>query len=354
MTHAATSPHIRVLVAPDSFKGTMSASVVAAALAAGVRDAGAVADSCPVADGGEGTLEALRAGIGGQMIFTLGTGPHGTVVPAHFLLSDDGTTAVVETATASGLHLVDPDPASAWSATSAGTGDLLAAAVRAGARHLLLGVGGSACTDGGAGALAAIKAAGGLRGATVTVLCDVTTPYDDAAGVYGPQKGADPATVDRLSARLKDTATILPKDPRGVPRTGAAGGLAGGLWAALDAELVSGIDTVLEQVGAGERLRLADAVFTGEGRLDVQTVQGKVIDGVTRWAATAEIPVYAVVGQNRAEPAIQRELGLLDVREAGDPQTIRAAARQLTKQLITATPPAAPGTTNTAIMADRK
>lgn len=170
-----------ILVAPDSFKGTMSAAVVAEAVAAGVRNAGGNVDLCPVADGGEGTLEALRGAVGGHLVRRLATGPDGQRVEACYLLSRDGDSAVIETAAASGLHLVDPERVDAWAATSAGTGELLSAAASAGARHLLLGVGGSGCTDGGLGALSAIAEAGGLHGARLTVLCDVVTPYEEAA-----------------------------------------------------------------------------------------------------------------------------------------------------------------------------
>lgn len=253
-----------VLLAPDSFKGTLSAPTVAAALAAGVRAAGGVPVDCPVADGGEGTAEVLATALGGRRVRREVTGPLGAPVAGWFLLTDDGT-AVVDTATASGLHLVARAERDAYRATSAGTGELLAAAVAAGASRVLLGVGGSACTDGGAGALAALPA--GLRGAELTVLCDVRTPYEDAAEVFAPQKGADPDTVRRLTARLHRLAGQLLRDPRRLPFTGAAGGL----WAAHDARLVSGIDTVLDLFGFDARAAGADAVITGEGRLDGQT-----------------------------------------------------------------------------------
>ncbi|MBB3042889.1 glycerate kinase [Nocardioides soli] len=331
---STTDPGPRVLVAPDSFKGTMSAAVVADALAAGVREAGGETDVCPVADGGEGTLEALRASVPGTDVEHAVIAPDGRQVWASYLLSEDGRTAVVETASASGLHLIDPETVDAYAATSAGTGQLLTAAASSGVAEIVLGVGGSGFSDGGLGALAAIEAGGGLGRTRLVVLCDVVTTYQDAARVYGPQKGADPESVERLTERLDTVASSFPRDPREVARTGAAGGLAGALWAGHDAELVSGIDEVLRRVGFEDRLARADLVLTGEGRLDSQTAQGKVIDGVTRWARAAAVPVYAAVGQHRAEPAVLAGLGIADVREAGTPEQLRAAARDITRQHI--------------------
>lgn len=323
----------RVLVAPDSFKGTMSAPTVAEALAAGVRDAGGVPVLCPVADGGEGTLAVLEPVIGGARVAVTATAPDGRRVPAWFLLSADATTAVVETATASGLHLVDPETVDAYAATSAGTGELLVAAAAAGARRVLLGVGGSGCSDGGLGALEAIDAGGGLGEAEVTVLCDVATSYQDAGRVFGPQKGADPATVERLTARLHHTAEALPRDPRSERRTGAAGGLSGALWAVHGAELVSGIDAVLDVVGFDEHLASGVAlVLTGEGRLDSQTGEGKAVSGVVRRAAGT--PVHALVGRNDVAPDHLALLGLAGATEAGDPAALRAAAAHLTRSHV--------------------
>jgi glycerate kinase len=183
------------------------------------------------------------------------------------------------------------------------------------------------------GALAAIDAAGGLRGARLSVLCDVQTPFEDAARVFGPQKGADPAAVDRLSRRLGQVASRLPRDPRGRPGTGAAGGLSGALWAALDAELVTGIDTVLDMVGFGGLVEAADAVVTGEGCLDSQTAQGKVVAGVSRRAAKAGVPVWAVVGRSEVARSAMAAMGLVDVVEAGDPVALSRAAHHLTLAL---------------------
>ena len=319
-----------VLLAPDSFKGTLSAATVAAALAAGVRDAGGMPVGVPVADGGEGTAEVLAATLGGHWLHREVTGPLGAPLDGWFLLTDDGT-AVVDTATASGLHLVPPGGRDAYWATSAGTGELVAAAVAAAAARVLLGVGGSACTDGGAGALAALR--DGPGGVALTVLCDVRTPYEQAAAVFAPQKGADAATVRRLTARLHELAARLPHDPRGRPFTGAAGGLAGALWAAHGARLVSGIDTVLDLVGFDARLAGADAVITGEGRLNGQTREGKAVAGVTRRAAVRGVPVWAAVGRSAVDSAASAALGLVGVLEAGTEAELRAVAERITRQV---------------------
>ncbi len=283
----------RVLVAPDSFKGTMSATTVATAICDGVRDAGGDPVSCPVADGGEGTIEVIRSALGGQLVTAPASSPLGQLMDANFLLLPDRQTAVVETATASGLTLLDsPGPHDAWQSSSAGTGDLIAAAVDAGATWILLGVGGSACTDGGAGAIAAITERCGLRGSHLVVLCDVQTAFEESATVYRHQKGADEATITWLTTRLNRLAETFPGDPRGRAATGAAGGPSGGLWAAFGATLIPAIDEILDRLLGG-----VDAVITGEGRLDSQTLHGKVIDGVTRRAASAGVPA---VGHRRS------------------------------------------------------
>ena len=279
-----------VLVAPDSFKGTFTATEVAAAVGEGVREAGRPVDLCPVADGGEGTLEALRPAFGGELETVPVHGPLGRPLRASFLLSADGRTAIVETASASGLGLVAPADRDPFTASTAGTGELIAAAVAAGARTVLLGVGGSATTDGGAGAIEAIEVAGGLGGARLVVLCDVRTPFEDAARVFGPQKGADPDAVKRLTARLQRQARALERDPRGIEMTGAAGGLSGGLWATFGAELVSGAAFVLDAVAFDRRMRAARAVITGEGRLDQQSLVGKLVSEIATRLSSSSLP----------------------------------------------------------------
>ncbi|MFB9312550.1 glycerate kinase [Nocardioides plantarum] len=327
---------VRVLVAPDSFKGTHGADVVAASVASGLRSVGAEPVRLPLADGGEGTLDVLRRAFRGAVHHVPVTGPLGTPVVGRFLVSEDRRTAVVETASASGLSLVVPDPRSAWDASTRGTGELVAAAVASGAERILLGVGGSATTDGGAGAIESILEHGGLGGCRLEVLCDVTTPFEQAAAVYAPQKGADTVTVARLEERLASLAGRLPRDPRGVPRTGCAGGLSGGLWARFGAELRSGIEVVLDALGFAAAARPCAAVITGEGRLDGQTREGKVIAGVLEACRRAEgpLPVHAVVGQTRLSAAEAGALGLSSVTVASTVDELVEAGRRLGRRLL--------------------
>jgi glycerate 2-kinase len=317
------------LVAPDSFKGTFAAPVVAGALAEGLREAGCVPDVCPAADGGEGTIDVLVAALGGRVVPAPARDPLDRPIVASFALLDDGRTAVVETAEASGLHRLAAGERDAEAATTAGTGDLIAAAARAGARRILVAVGGSATTDGGAGAVEAIRAAGGLRDAELEVLCDTRTPFERAAEVFGPQKGADAATVARLTARLERLAAELPRDPRGVPMGGCAGGLSGGLWACFGATLRSGADAVLDAVGFDRRAAAAGRVVTGEGRLDAQSLDGKLLGVLARRAHAVGAQVHAVVGQLALEPEQLAAVGLASAREAGDRAALRAAGRAL-------------------------
>jgi glycerate kinase len=234
-------PERQVLVAPDSFKGTFRASEVAGAIGRGLERAGLMPpDLCPVADGGEGTLDALLPGLGGELVAAGAHDPLGRELTGCFGLVEDGGTAIVETATASGLALLSDDERDPWAASSYGTGELIAAAAQAGAAVVIVGVGGSATMDGGAGALEAIEDAGGLGGAKLVVLGDVRTPFEHAPRVFGPQKGADAAMVKRLERRFDELASTWARDPRGVPMTGCAGGLSGGLWAVHRAQLEAG------------------------------------------------------------------------------------------------------------------
>ena len=196
-----------------------------------------------------------------------------------------------------------------------------------------MGIGGSATTDGGAGALEAIAAAGGLGDARVVCLCDVRTPWESAAETFGPQKGADPEAVARLARRLDELAATLPRDPRGVPMSGGAGGLAGGLWAACGAELAEGAAFILRTVGFDERLGRAGAVVTGEGRLDATTLVGKVVSQVSRRAHDAGVPVHAVVGQDATTSADRGALGLASIREASTAAELADAAAELGREL---------------------
>ncbi|MDX6635510.1 MAG: glycerate 2-kinase [Solirubrobacterales bacterium] len=310
------------LVAPDSFKGTFGAGAVVDAIAAGLEESGAAADRCPVADGGEGTMEVLLAALGGERRTVAVHDPLQRPIEASFgLLGGEGT-AIVETAQASGLPLVagerDPERADTF-----GTGELIAAAVAAGASTVLLAVGGSASTDGGAGAIEALQGGDLLGTVRIEVLCDVTAPYEDAAWVFAPQKGADPAVVARLAARLDALAGKLPRDPRGVPMTGCAGGLSGGLWAH-GATLRPGAAFVLDVVGFDARLARADAVISGEGRFDSQSLGGKIVGEIAARCADAGKPLHLVVGRDEfggkppaAVSSITRARSLEEMRQAG-------------------------------------
>jgi len=319
-----------VLVAPDAFKGTFSAAQVAAAIGRGLEAAGCVPpDLCPVADGGEGTLGVLLTAVGGETGGAVVGDPLGRPVHAGFGLIEDGATAIVEIAEASGLGRLavaerDPEAASSY-----GTGELISAAIDAGTSVVLIAAGGSATTDGGAGAIAALEQRGGLRGAALVVLCDVRTPFEQAAAVFAPQKGADPACVRRLTDRLDALASSLPRDPRGVPGGGAAGGLAGGLWAAFGAVLEPGAPFVLEAVGFDARMRAARAVVVGEGKLDDSSLAGKITGEAATRARQAGVPCHAIVGFNALDRFGARILDLQAILEAPTLEEIEAAGSAL-------------------------
>jgi glycerate kinase len=312
------------LIAPDAFKGTLSAVEVADALARGLTRGGRQIELCPVGDGGEGTMQALLAAMGGELQRLTVEDPLGRPVEAEFALA--GTQAIVETAAASGLGLIHEAERDAFAASTYGTGQLIAAAIAAGAKTIYVAVGGSATTDGGAGA---IRAVGNPNGARIVVLCDVRTPFEDAARVFAPQKGADSGTVKRLTRRLSALAARLPRDPRGVPMTGAAGGLSGGLWAAFGAELVSGASFVLDALDFDRRMRASRAVVTGEGRLDQQSLVGKAVSEVATRARQAGVPCFAVVGQSRLDSFGLRILDLQVALEAGTRAELEDAGRRL-------------------------
>ena len=327
-----------VLIAPDSFKGTFDATEVAAALARGVRAAGHEADECPIADGGEGTLDALAIPLGAELLEASASDPLGRPITARFGLTTPAArrerrVAIVETAAASGLGLVSEAERDAIAADTFGTGQLIAAAIDAGAELVYLGVGGSATTDGGVGAVRAIKGAGGLRGAEIVVLCDVRTPFEQAARVFAPQKGADPDAVARLTKRLNATARRYPRDPRGVPMTGAAGGLAGGLWAALGAELVAGAGFILDRIDFDRRMRAARAVVTGEGKLDEQSLAGKVVSEVATRARQSGVPCHAVAGRVELDRFGARILDLQVMLEAGTLPALERAGQRLAEMI---------------------
>jgi glycerate kinase len=319
------------LVAPDSFKGTFTAAEVAEAIARGLRAGGQPAGELPVADGGEGTQAALLATRGGSVVTAPAHDPLGREIEASFALLDDGRTAVVEVAAAGGLGLVAEGERDAWAASSYGTGELIAAALDAGATSVLVAVGGSATTDGGAGAIQALRDAGSSPRELVCV-CDVRTPWEDAARVFAPQKGADQATVKRLSKRMTDLARSLPRDPRGQPMTGAAGGLAGGLWAAFGAKLVPGAPYVLDAVGFDAAMRRARYVVTGEGRLDHQSLAGKLVGELATRCRQSGVACHAVVGRDELDLFGQRVIDLASVREATTLDELEAAGRAIASE----------------------
>ena len=287
---------VHVLAAPDKFRGTASAVEVAAAVAEAAAAASASCDTAPMADGGEGTLDAL----GGPNRTSVVTGPLGEPVTAPWRLSRG--VAVIEMALASGLAVAggasSNDPVNA---TTAGTGELIAEAVAAGARRVLVAVGGSATTDGGLGAVRALPSQARMSGVELIVACDVRTAFVDAAAVYGPQKGASPAQVELLTRRLRTLAEMYERDfavdVTAIPGAGAAGGLAGGL-AARGASLVDGFDVVADEIGLRERALEADLLVTGEGRYDATSLEGKVVGGVAELAAQSGTRALAVVGSS--------------------------------------------------------
>jgi glycerate kinase len=322
-----------VVVAPDKFKGSLSALDAASALARGVAAAaaGAVVDRVPMADGGEGTVEALVSATGGTFHEAVVTGPLGLPTRARFGLLGDRRTAVLEMAAASGLVLVPPDRRDPSRTTTRGTGELLLAAIENGARRVILGIGGSATNDGGAGLgqalgvrlldaegrdlepgggalarLARIDPSGldsRLSGIEVAVACDVDNPLcgpRGASAVYGPQKGADSALVATLDTNLDHFARIVARDLgcaiRDLPGAGAAGGLGGGLVAFASGQLEPGIALVIDAVGLADRLKGADLCLTGEGALDASSAFGKTAVGVARLARTLGIPTIALAG----------------------------------------------------------
>lgn len=323
---------MKVVIAPDSFKESLSAPEVAAAIARGWASVFADADLqlCPMADGGEGTVDAVLAATGGQRRELSVRGPLGDAVSAHWGWLDDGQ-AVIEMAAASGLHLVASDQRNACITTTYGTGELVRAALDAGATRIILGIGGSATNDGGAGLLQALGvqlldaydqplAAGGaaltdlqridlseldprLAQVEILVAADVDNPLCGPRGashVFGPQKGASPDQVEQLDRALAHFADVLAaavgQDYRDVPGVGAAGGLGFAAKALLGANFRPGVELVAELSGLAAVVQGADLVITGEGRLDGQSLHGKTPVGVARIAQAAGVPAIALAG----------------------------------------------------------
>lgn len=327
---------MHIVAAPDKFRGTATAAQIARAIVMAAEQLGATADAAPMADGGEGTLEV----VGGANRSTTVTGPLGDPVEAPWRLHRH--TAVIEMARASGLALVGGAEANdPLGATTYGTGELIEAAVERGARRVLVGVGGSATTDGGLGALRALHPTQRLKGVELAVACDVRTRFTDAATVFGPQKGAGPTQVELLRRRLERLSQVYAEtygvEVNDIEGSGAAGGLAGGL-ACVGAELCNGFELLAEEVDLYGRIEGADLVVTGEGALDATSLQGKVVGGVGEMAAAAGVPVLTVVGRvdGGASPA-QGELISLSDRfgaELAMADTVRLVNKVVLEYLI--------------------
>jgi glycerate kinase len=338
---------MKILIAPDSFKESLSAEGVAQAIGRGFSSVFADAELVllPVADGGEGTTQALVAATGGNLFSADVTGPMGETVKACWGTLGDGKTAVIESAAASGLDLVPMAQRNPWVATTRGTGELILQALDAGARHIIVGLGGSATNDAGAGMLQALgvrllDAAGndiGAGGGALQTLhsidasamdprlvetqfeiaCDVDNPLTGeygASAVFGPQKGADAQMVQQLDACLGRFAEVVltchGKDIDATPGAGAAGGLGGAFLAFTRARLKSGIDIVLDAVEIDRHLEGTDLVITGEGRIDSQTVRGKTPVGVSKRAQRAGVPVIALAGAVSEDSDLVHEYGI--------------------------------------------
>ncbi|HEV3121290.1 MAG TPA: glycerate kinase [Isosphaeraceae bacterium] len=338
---------MKVVIAPDKFKGSLSAAQAAEAMSRGVLAAcaGAQVDRVPMADGGEGTVDALVSATGGRFHDATVTGPLGEPVRARFGLLGDGRTAVIEMAAASGLVLVPPRQRDPRKTSTRGTGELLLAALETGARSVILGIGGSATNDGGAGMAQALgygllddqgrdlEPGGGalgrlkridssgrnslLDGLDLSIACDVDNPLcgpDGASAVYGPQKGATPEMVKELDQHLDHFSRIVERDLgiaiAQLKGAGAAGGLGGGLVAFAGGRLKRGIELVIEAVGLERRLKNADLCLTGEGSLDHSSGFGKTAVGVSRLARGLGCPTIALAGTIGPGALATLELGL--------------------------------------------
>lgn len=324
---------MKIVIAPDSFKGSLTALEVCEAAARGIRQIDAQIEivQVPMADGGEGTVQSLVDATGGELVTERVTGPLGDPVEAVYGLLGDGESAVIEMAAASGLPLVPEEQRNPLNTTTCGTGELIAAALDQGRRKLIVGIGGSATTDAGAGMAQALgvrllddegepigfggaelgrlatiemsRADPRLQEAEIRVACDVDNPlYGErgAAFVYGPQKGASAEDVKVLDANLRHFADVVQRDlgldVRDIPGAGAAGGLGAGLVAFCGASLEPGVDIVIDAVDLPGAMRGADLCVTGEGAIDSQTAFGKTPAGVTSVARSGGVPVIALAG----------------------------------------------------------
>ncbi|MBN2582619.1 MAG: glycerate kinase [Planctomycetes bacterium] len=360
---------MKIILAPDSFKESLSAIEVARAMGRGVvqackGSAPLVLVELPIADGGEGTVECLVAATHGRRMTATVTGPLGEPVQAAWGMLGDGRTAVIEMAAASGLPLVPPERRNPLLTTTYGTGELILAALDAGARRILIGIGGSATVDGGAGMAQAVGVSfrdadgceigrgGGpldriahvsverldprIAQSDILIASDVQNPLtgpEGAAAVFGPQKGATPEQVIMLDRGLHNLAVRLRedlgRDVEFAAGAGAAGGLGATLMALLGAELRPGIDLVLEATKFDDHLAGADLVLTGEGRLDSQSLHGKATVGVARRARDAGVPCIVIAGSAAGDAAAFRREGILDARSlVADGVTVAQAMRE--------------------------
>lgn len=324
---------MKIMIAPDSFKESLSTVEVVDSIARGIKKVKPGADiiKVPMADGGEGTVQALTAGAGGEIFQEKVTGPLGDEVEAFFGILGEGRTAVIEMAAASGLPLVPEEKRDPTRTTTLGTGELIAAALDKGVDKIILGIGGSATNDAGVGLAQALGAefkntegrevgpGGGklseiasidlsgldsrLQEVDIEAACDVDNPLygpEGAAYVYAPQKGADEEMTALLDENLRHLSEIIKKelgrDIQQIPGSGAAGGLGAGLVAFLGAELRPGVEIVLEVNDVYDKIKDVDLVFTGEGKIDDQTLQGKTVSGIAQTAGAHNIPVIALCG----------------------------------------------------------
>ena len=365
---------MKIVIAPDSFKECLSATKVATAISEGIQKIVPEAEiiSIPVADGGEGTVEALVSATGGKIVYVPSLDPLNRPIQSFYGILGDGKTAVIEMAATSGIELISPEERNPLITTTYGTGLLLKAALDEGYTNIILGIGGSATNDGGAGMAQAlgfglqdkngnsIGPGGGCLGklysithskvhpllseATITVACDVQNPLLGPSGatfVYGPQKGATPEMLEELEKNMTHFAGILQQEFGitfdNIPGSGAAGGLATGLMAFCKALLVSGFDLVARLTNLEKHIGQALLIFTGEGKIDSQTAFGKTISGVAKLAKKHQVPVVALAGRVEDDLTELYNQGVTSVFAIGNrPMSLEESKANAT-QLLTAT-----------------
>jgi len=365
---------MKIVIAPDSFKECLSATKVAAAISEGIQKIVPEAEiiSIPVADGGEGTVEALVSATGGKIVHVPSLDPLNRPIQSFYGILGDGKTAVIEMAATSGIELISPEERNPLITTTYGTGLLLKAALDAGYTNIILGIGGSATNDGGAGMAQAlgfglqdkngnsIGPGGGYLGklysishskvhpllsdATITVACDVQNPLlgpSGATSVYGPQKGATPEMLEELEKNMTHFAGILQQEFginfADIPGSGAAGGLATGLMVFCKARLVSGFDLVAQLTHLEDHIGQASLIFTGEGKIDSQTAFGKTISGVARLAKKSQVPVIALAGRIEGDMTELYNQGVTSVFAIGNKPMSLEESKANATQLLTAT-----------------